>query len=61
MTVMTNKHLEFLELSSSGFPEGKRIPDGSTLHFVDTGDRYISFREVWERDMRYLTPEEMTA
>jgi len=59
MSVTSEKNrLDFVEHSSSGLPEGRRIPDGSTCHFVDTGDRYISLNENWTRDMRYPVPAE---
>ena len=43
---------EYTTISSAGFPESTRIGNGSTLHFVDTGEEYVFFNGMWEQDFR---------
>ena len=43
---------EYTTVTSAGFPSSKRIANGSTLHFVDTGEQYVYFNGMWEQDYR---------
>jgi len=43
---------EYVTLSSSGFPDAGSAQDGSTLHFVDTGEQYVNYLGMWEPDLR---------
>lgn len=38
-------------VSSDAFP-GTAIPEGSTIHVVDTGEEYIYHDGMWEQDLR---------
>ena len=53
MRVSRNK-VDFVTLSSSGFPSANDLPNGSTLHFIDVepgeDDRYVALNGVWEVD-----------
>lgn len=40
----------FIGLSTDTKPTS--VPDGSTYHSVDTGDQWIFFNGMWERDLR---------
>lgn len=51
MRVSRNK-VDFVTLSSSGFPSINELPGGSTLHFIDTGEQYVAYNGTWEQDMR---------
>lgn len=33
-------------------PDGSALPDGSTLHVVDTGEQYVFFAGAWHPDLR---------
>ena len=46
---------EFVTLSSSGFPDPGNVSAGSTLHFVDTGEEYVQYGGMWEKDFRRET------
>lgn len=50
---------EYIKLSSEGFPGP--APDGSTLHFVDTGDQYVSYDGSWEPDRRLIRALELAS
>ena len=63
-----NRKLEYIRLSSSGFPElgdmpdgstaaAGNIPDGSTLHFIDTGNWYVFLDGMWEEVLSTTMPE----
>ena len=43
---------KYITLSSSGFPDPGNLQTGATLHFVDTGEEYICYGGMWERDFR---------
>ena len=46
---------EFSGISSDTKPLGKEIskyPDGSKLHFVDTGEEFVFHDDMWEDDLR---------
>ena len=30
------------------------VPEGATLHVIDTGEEYIYFDGTWERDLRMI-------
>jgi hypothetical protein len=51
MRVSRNK-VDFVTLSSSGFPAVSELPSGSTLHFIDTGEQYVAYNGTWEPDLR---------
>lgn len=42
----------YITLSWSGFPDPANCRPGSTLHFVDTGEQYVQYGDMWELDMR---------
>jgi len=44
-------------LSSDEYPDpdDNDIPEGSTLHIIDTGEEYVYFNGTWERDLRMIT------
>jgi hypothetical protein len=53
------KVLDFITLSSWGFPNTEKLGDGSTLTFIDTGldenwplHKYVCLGGVWEKDPR---------
>ncbi len=52
MPYSLNRSSEYITLSSSGFPDPNNVQDGSTLHFVDTGEEYVQYRGMWELDFR---------
>jgi hypothetical protein len=48
--------MHYILLSSAGFPtHGQCSWDGSTIHFVDTGELYVMHDGVWEPDLRLIT------
>jgi hypothetical protein len=52
MRVSRNK-VDFVTLSSSGFPAANEAPNGSTLHFIDAevDSHYIIYNNTWEIDI----------
>jgi hypothetical protein len=49
--IATIKHLQCL--STDEFPLTD-VPEGSTMHVVDTGEEYVFFDGVWEKDLRLI-------
>ncbi len=48
---------EFTGISSDPKPDIGDIskhPDGSTLHFVDTGEQFVWHNGMWEDDLRLI-------
>lgn len=46
---------EFTGISSDPKPDIgdiSKYPDGSTLHFVDTGEKFVYHDGMWEDDLR---------
>ena len=52
---------DYITLSSSGFPDPNNSQDGATLHFVDTGEEYVQYQNMWELDLRRVTALKMAA
>jgi hypothetical protein len=51
-----DEKMHYILLSSAGFPtHGECSLDGSTIHFVDTGELYVMFDGTWENDLRLIT------
>jgi hypothetical protein len=44
-------------VSSDDFPDD--APEGSELHIVDTGERYIFHNGAWEEDLRLIYPQQI--
>jgi len=40
-------------ISSDAFPE-TAVPEGSTMHVVDTGEEHIYHNGTWEQDLRRI-------
>lgn len=48
--------MEIVTLSSLGLPDSTFCDyNGSTLHFVDTGEQYVMYDGTWEPDLRLIT------
>ena len=57
MGIIANSEvMNYILLSSEGFPKyGECSQDGSTIHFVDTGELYVMYNGTWENDLRLIT------
>ena len=49
--VTQKRELHWNCISTDGRPDSG-VPEGSTLHMVDTGEEYIYHNGMWEDDLR---------
>ena len=51
-----HERMDLISLSSLGLPDSTVCDyDGSTMHFVDTGEMYVMCDGTWEYDLRLQT------